>query len=115
WMIVLDVLQSAVDAQLAGEHRNVVGRAREDPGVGHELDHGHRPEPEAVPRAQRVVLWVHARGRGGGVAGDRRADLYRAPGIIRPIAARRAGRVVAGATRITPTAEDVGAVLLPRS
>ena len=60
-MIVLNVLEGTLNAELGGDHRNVLGRARQEARVEHVLDHGHRAEPEPVPRTLRVIVRVDPR------------------------------------------------------
>src|SRR5262249_31479609 len=58
-VVVLDGGQGSADALYHAEHGDVVGGPGQVAGVGEELDHGHRAEPEAVPGPPGVILVVH--------------------------------------------------------
>jgi hypothetical protein len=74
-MIILNILQGALDAELGGNHRNVLSGTRQEARVEHVLDHGRRAEPKPVPWPQRVIVGVdpHLTRVAGVRPGDRHA------------------------------------------
>src|SRR5205807_1511324 len=109
-VVVLDVLQGAVDAELGQGHGDVLGRAGVQPGVGQVLDQRHGSEPKAVARPFRVVGGgdVELAGRVldvGAADGHAVARRCAAAGKVATDAARRPGRVLDVAVRVAPDAD----------